>query len=71
MQEAEKGGRSVTKCDPKKPPLVVQKNGFKNYQSNTLMYDKFTVKGYLIKRIDNRKMFHTSNFHKRHFELNF
>ena len=35
------------------------------------MYNRNTVQGYLIKRIDNRKLFHGSNFHKRFFELSF
>ena len=41
------------------------------YKSNTLTYNGSVVKGYLFKKIDKRGMFHTSNFHKRHFELNF
>ena len=41
------------------------------YYSNTLTYTRDDVQGYLIKRIDNRKIYHTSNFHKRYFILDF
>ena len=71
LQEIEKGGRTVTKHDPKKQPLQVIKDGFKVYQSPTLYYDQKIVRGYLIKRRMVRKMFHTSNFHKRHWTLDF
>ena len=64
-------GRSVTKHNQKSTISVIEKEGFIEYKSKTLMYSANTVKGYLIKRIENRKLFHTSNFHKRHFELHF
>ena len=50
---------------------VVEKKGFEEYKSKTLMYNKDTVRGHLIKRIENRKLFHGSNFHKRFFVLAF
>ena len=50
---------------------VVEKKGYEEYKSKTLMYNKDTVKGQLIKRIENRKLFHGSNFHKRYFVLAF
>ena len=35
------------------------------------MYNVKTVKGQLMKRIKKKGIFHQSNFHRRHFELNF
>ena len=72
LQEAERQGRTTVKCQPKKSNIVViEKQGYEEYKSKTLMYNRETVKGYLIKRIENRKLFHGSNFHKRFFELSF
>ena len=36
-----------------------------------MKFNEAEVKGYLMKRIENRKLFHTSNFHRRHYQIDF
>ena len=47
------------------------RDGITEYQSDTLKFTRDDVQGFLMKRVDNKKIFHQSNFNKRYFILDF
>ena len=59
--------------DVEKPQLIKQteKNGNYSYSSTNLNFNDVIIKGDLMKRITKVKFYHTSNFHKRRYEINF
>ena len=65
--------RSVSRYKPTNKPTYMQKKakGIDEYESQTLQMSDNVCKGYLMKRIEQRKIYHRSNFHKRYFEFQF
>ena len=61
--------RSVTRYNSNQRPTKMI--GGDNYESIAMKINYDTFRGYLMKRIDKREWYHTSNFHKRHFDVNF
>ena len=63
--------RSVTRYNTTTKPTysLNQSKANDNYESNTLELGENVCKGYLMKRIEQRKLYHRSNFHKRYFVL--
>ena len=65
------GQRNAVKFRPGSKPRTLNINGFEEYKSDTMLFSKNKVCGYLMKRIDERKLYHRSNFHKRWFNIAF
>ena len=65
------GQRNAVKFRPGSKPRTVNIKGFEEFKSDTMIFQKDKVCGYLMKRIDERKLYHRSNFHKRFFNLAF
>ena len=65
--------RSVTRYKSTSKLTNIQniRKGIEEYESSTLKMNENTCKGFLMKRIDQRKLYHRSNFHKRFFDLRF
>ena len=56
----------------KQPSKVIEvKDGLESYSSTNMCFNDNKVKGSLMKRINKVKFYHTSNFHKRVFEVNY
>ena len=56
--------------DTKKPQKGLH-DGIETYKSKFLEVNNLFVKGALMKRIQNRQVYHETDFHKKHYELNF
>ena len=67
MKIARDGARSVTKYTSGNQPTLQNVRGFQEYRSQTLTIKKDSMQGVLIKKIEVRKLYHMSNYHKRHF----
>ena len=63
--------RQVTKYQPGKMPESMVRDGFEEYKSAQLYFNHGNFRGHLMKRIENRKLYHKSNFHKRFFDLKY
>lgn len=46
-------------------------DGIESYSSASMQYNTLLVKGNIMKQIENVKWYHTSNFHQKHFTVNF
>lgn len=56
----------------KQPAKVIEiKDGLESYSSANMCFNDIKVKGSLMKKINKVKFYHTSNFHKRVFEVNY
>jgi hypothetical protein len=65
--------RQEVKFDPNKAPVQISKvvEGLEEYSSPHMNFSNSEVNGYLMKRIEQAKFYHNTNWHEKFFDLRF
>jgi len=71
LLEEDRKSRSKSAAAINRNPQSHVVDGIESYSSASMQYNTFLVKGNIMKQIENVKWYHTSNFHQKHFTINF